>query len=78
MPVRASEEVEGFDKLQEMVDKWDGVIKSPTKHNLKIFADRQTYEAMEELAQIQSKSAHQLAMEVIRNYVASHQNGKEE
>ncbi|XP_028554576.1 sulfite reductase 1 [ferredoxin], chloroplastic isoform X2 [Dendrobium catenatum] len=68
----------GFDKLQEMVNKWDGVIKSPTKHNLKIFADRQTYEAMEELAQIQSKSAHQLAMEVIRNYVSSQQNGKEE
>ncbi|KAK8964940.1 hypothetical protein KSP40_PGU012597 [Platanthera guangdongensis] len=68
----------GFDRLQEMVDKWDGVLKVPPKHNLKIFADRQTYEAMDELAQLQSKTAHQLAMDVIRNYVASHQNGKEE
>ncbi|KAK8916534.1 hypothetical protein KSP39_PZI022950 [Platanthera zijinensis] len=68
----------GFDRLQEMVDKWDGVVKVPPKHNLKIFADRQTYEAMDELAQLQSKTAHQLAMDVIRNYVASHQNGKEE
>lgn len=68
----------GFDKLQEMVDKWDGVVKAPSKHNLKIFADRQTYEAMDELAQLQSKTAHQLAMDVIRNYVASQQNGKEE
>lgn len=68
----------GFDKLQEMVDKWDGVVKTPPKHNLKIFADRQTYEAMDELAQLQSKTPHQLAMDVIRNYVASQQNGKEE
>ncbi|KAG0487263.1 hypothetical protein HPP92_009358 [Vanilla planifolia] len=68
----------GFDKLQEMVDKWDGIVERPAMHNLKLFADRWTYEAMEELAQMQNKTAHQLAMEVIRNYVAAQLNGKEE
>jgi sulfite reductase (ferredoxin) len=33
---------------------------------------------MDGLAKLQNKNAHQLAMEVIRNYVASNQNGKGE
>jgi len=33
---------------------------------------------MDGLAKLQNKSAHQLAIEVIRNYVASNQNGKGE
>lgn len=69
---------QGFEKLQDRVDKWDGVVKSPARYNLKLFADKETYEAMEELAVLQNKSAHQLAIEVVRNFVASQQNGKSE
>ncbi|KAF8041185.1 hypothetical protein BT93_B3190 [Corymbia citriodora subsp. variegata] len=68
----------GFEKLQEWVDKWDGVVKAPARYNLKLFADKETYEAMEELAKVQDKSAHQLAIEVVRNFVAAQQNGKAE
>ncbi|KAK7264036.1 hypothetical protein RJT34_31638 [Clitoria ternatea] len=68
----------GFEKLKEYVEKWEGPIVAPARHNLKLFADKETYEAMDELAKLQNKSAHQLAMEVIRNYVASNQNGKGE
>lgn len=66
----------GFEKLQEMVDKWDGIPKSSGKFNLKLFADKETYQAVDELAKLQNKTAHQLAMEIIRNYVAAEQNGK--
>ncbi|KAI7991010.1 hypothetical protein LOK49_LG12G00733 [Camellia lanceoleosa] len=68
----------GFDKLQELVDKWEGPVESSSRFNLKLFADRETYEAVDELARVQNKNAHQLAMEVIRNFVASQQNGKSE
>ncbi|CAL9148676.1 sulfite reductase [ferredoxin], chloroplastic [Musa acuminata AAA Group] len=69
----------GFDTLQELVEKWEGPGESSSsRFNLKIFSDRQTYEAMANLAKLQNKSAHQLAMEVIRNYVAAQQNGKGE
>ncbi|KAG9449418.1 hypothetical protein H6P81_009383 [Aristolochia fimbriata] len=68
----------GFEKLQEMVEKWDGLPQSPSRYNLKLFADKETYEAVDELAKLENKSAHQLAMEVIRNYVAAQQNGKGE
>ncbi|XP_052187376.1 sulfite reductase [ferredoxin], chloroplastic-like [Diospyros lotus] len=66
----------GFDKLQELVDKWEGPVASSSLCNLKLFADRETYEAMDELARLQNKNAHQLAMEVIRNYVTSQQTGQ--
>ncbi|KAM0950368.1 putative assimilatory sulfite reductase (ferredoxin) [Dioscorea sansibarensis] len=68
----------GFEKLQEMVEKWDGLPEPPSRMNLKLFADRQTYEAVDELARLQNKTAHQLAMEVIRNFVSTQQNGKSE
>ncbi|KAJ7979580.1 Sulfite reductase [Quillaja saponaria] len=68
----------GFEKLQELVEKWEGPVVAPARYNLKLFADRETYEAMDELARLQSKNAHQLAMEVVRNFVASQQNGKSE
>lgn len=68
----------GFEKLQEMVDKWEGVVEAPSRYNLKLFADKETYEAIDELAKLQNKNAHQLAMEVVRNYVAAQQNGKSE
>ncbi|XP_027353971.1 sulfite reductase [ferredoxin], chloroplastic isoform X2 [Abrus precatorius] len=68
----------GFVKLKELVEKWEGPVVAPARHNLKLFTDKETYEAMDELAKLQNKSAHQLAMEVIRNYVASNQNGKGE
>jgi len=61
-----------------MVEKWDGLIETPSRYNLKLFTDKHTYEAMDELARLQNKTAHQLAMEVVRNYVASQQNGKGE
>lgn len=68
----------GFEKLKEYVEKWEGPVAAPTRHNLQLFADRETYEAMEESAKLQNKTAHQLAMEVIRNYVAANQNGKDD
>ncbi|KAE8677212.1 hypothetical protein F3Y22_tig00111542pilonHSYRG00148 [Hibiscus syriacus] len=68
----------GFEKLHELVDKWEGPVQSPARYNLKPFTDKETYEAMEELAKLQNKTAHQLAMEVIRNFVAAQQNGKSE
>jgi sulfite reductase (ferredoxin) len=43
---------------------------------LKLFTDKETYEAVDELASLENKTAHQLAMEVIRNFAASQQNGK--
>lgn len=61
-----------------MVEKWDGLPEPPSRMNLKLFADRSTYEAMDELARLQNKTAHQLAMEVIRNFVSTQQNGKSE
>ncbi|KAE8700262.1 Sulfite reductase [Hibiscus syriacus] len=67
----------GFEKLQELVNKWEGPVQAP-RYNLKLFADKQTYEAMEELAKLQNKSAHQLAIEVIRTFVAAQQNGRSE
>lgn len=69
---------QGFEKLQAWVDNWDGVVKRPSGYNLKIFADKDTYEAVEELAALQNKSAHQLAIEVVRNFVAAQQNEKKE
>lgn len=68
----------GFEKLQEWVDKWEGVVSAPTKYNLRLFSDKDTYNKMDELAKLQNKTAHQLAMEVVRNYVAAQQNGKGE
>uniref|UniRef100_A0A2P2JA17 Sulfite reductase [ferredoxin], chloroplastic n=1 Tax=Rhizophora mucronata TaxID=61149 RepID=A0A2P2JA17_RHIMU len=68
----------GFEKLQEWVDKWEGVVTTPPKYNLRLFSDKDTYNRIEELAKLQNKTAHQLAMEVIRNYVAAQQNGKGE
>ncbi|MQM14593.1 hypothetical protein Taro_047527 [Colocasia esculenta] len=68
----------GFEKLQEIVEKWEGPVESRARHNLKLFADKETYEAVSELAQLQNKTAHQLAMEVVRNFVATQQNGKGE
>ncbi|XP_062171589.1 sulfite reductase [ferredoxin], chloroplastic [Alnus glutinosa] len=68
----------GFEKLQELVDKWEGPELAPSRYNLKLFADKETYEAMDKLSKLQNKNAHQLAMEVIRNFVASQQNGKGE
>ena len=49
---------------------------APARYNLRLFADKETYEAMDELAKLQNKNAHQLAIEVVRNFVASQQNGK--
>jgi sulfite reductase (ferredoxin) len=69
---------QGCEKLQELVDKWEGPELAPSRYNLKLFADKETYEAMDKLSKLQNKNAHQLAMEVIRNFVASQQNGKGE
>lgn len=69
---------QGFEKLKELVEKWDGPVIAPARYNLKLFADKDTYEAMDDLAKLQNKNAHQLAMEVIRNYVAAQQNGRNE
>ncbi|KAL2940797.1 Sulfite reductase 1 [ferredoxin] chloroplastic [Bienertia sinuspersici] len=74
--VKIQELEKGFEKLQGLVDKWEGVPKSSGKFNLKLFADKETYQAVDELAKLQNKTAHQLAMEIIRNYVAAEQNGK--
>ncbi|KAK4358892.1 hypothetical protein RND71_021121 [Anisodus tanguticus] len=66
----------GFEKLGELVEKWEGIPESSSCYNLKLFADKGTYEAVDALAKIQHKNAHQLAIEIVRNYVASQQNGK--
>ncbi|XP_055833428.1 sulfite reductase 1 [ferredoxin], chloroplastic [Solanum dulcamara] len=66
----------GFEKLGDFVEKWEGIPESSSRYNLKLFADKETYEAMDALARIQNKNAHQLAIEIVRNYVASQQNGK--
>lgn len=66
---------QGFEKLKELVEKWEGPVEQVSRFNLKLFADRQTFEAVAELAKRQNKSAHQLAMEVIRDYVASQGKG---
>ncbi|KAL9404962.1 hypothetical protein Peur_001934 [Populus x canadensis] len=68
----------GFEMLQEWVDKWDGVVATRPTYNLRLFTDKDTYEKMDELAKLQNKTAHQLAMEVIRNYAATQQNEKGE
>ncbi|CAM8970274.1 unnamed protein product [Rhodiola kirilowii] len=68
----------GFEKLQELVDKWEGPETAASQFSLKLFTDKNTYEAVDSLAKLQNKTAHQLAMEVVRNYVASQQNGKSE
>ncbi|CAA2961907.1 Sulfite reductase 1 [ferredoxin], chloroplastic [Olea europaea subsp. europaea] len=66
----------GTEKLHEMVDKWEGIPLTASRYNLKLFSDKETYEAMDALARHEDKSSHQLAMEAIGNYVASQQNGK--
>ncbi|CAA2979006.1 sulfite reductase 1 [ferredoxin], chloroplastic-like [Olea europaea var. sylvestris] len=66
----------GTEKLQELVDKWEGIPQAASHYNLNLFADKETYEAIDSLAKLQDKSPHQLAMEIISNFVASHQNGK--
>lgn len=63
---------QGFEKLKGLVEEWDGSVPAPTRYNLRLFADKDTYEAMDDLARVQNKNAHQLAMEIIRNYVAAH------
>ncbi|KAJ8638015.1 hypothetical protein MRB53_012282 [Persea americana] len=68
----------GIEKLQEIVEKWEGPVKAMSQFSLKLFADKETYEAMDELAKHQNKNAHQLALEVIRNFVAAQENGKAE
>ncbi|PHT34656.1 Sulfite reductase [ferredoxin], chloroplastic [Capsicum baccatum] len=66
----------GFKKLGALVDKWVGIPASSSRYTLKLFSDKETYEAMDALARLQNKNAHQLAIEIVRNYVASQQNGK--
>ncbi|CAA6653631.1 unnamed protein product [Spirodela intermedia] len=61
----------GFEKLRDLVEKWEGPAEARPRFGLKLFSDKETYEAMSEIAQTQNKTAHQLAMEVIRSYVAS-------
>lgn len=70
--------LQGFDNLQETVEKWEGLVERSSRSNLKLFVDKETYEAMDSLAKLQNKNVHQLAMEVISNFVHSQQNGKSE
>lgn len=70
--------LQGFDNLQETVEKWEGLVERSSRSNLKLFVDKETYEAMDSLAKLQNKNVHQLAMEVISNFVDSQQNGKSE
>ncbi|CAN1750888.1 Sulfite reductase [ferredoxin], chloroplastic (Fragment) [Linum perenne] len=68
----------GFETLQELVDKWEGIEAAPKKNVLRLFTDKDMFKKMDELAKLQNKSAHQLAMDVLRNYVAAQENGKAE
>ncbi|CAN4117988.1 unnamed protein product [Withania somnifera] len=74
--VKVQDLEKGFEKLGEVIEKWEGIPASSSRFTLKLFADKETYEAMDALGRIQNKIAHQLAIEVVRNYVASHLNGK--
>ncbi|CAK7331076.1 unnamed protein product [Dovyalis caffra] len=75
---RQSKESFGDFTNRVWVEKWDGVVATRPTYNLILFTDKDTYEKMDELAKLQNKTAHQLAMEVIRNYAAARQNGKGE
>ncbi|KAL5990118.1 transcriptional regulatory protein [Asimina triloba] len=66
----------GFDELQEIVSNWKGLGRASSQVNLKLFTDKETYEAMDELAKLQNKAAHHLAMEVIRDFVAANAKSK--
>ncbi|CAN0901771.1 Sulfite reductase 1 [ferredoxin], chloroplastic [Linum grandiflorum] len=68
----------GFETLQEWVEKWEGIEEAPRRSVLRLFSDKDTFKKMDELAKLQNKTAHQLAMEVLRNYVAAEENGKAE
>ncbi|XP_058081901.1 sulfite reductase 1 [ferredoxin], chloroplastic-like [Magnolia sinica] len=57
----------GFDKLKETIEKWEGISKALTRFYLKLFINKDTYKAMDELAKLQNKTTHQLAMEVSCN-----------
>ena len=45
----------GFEKLKEFIEKWEGPAVPPTRHNLKLFTDKDTNEAMDGLAKLQNK-----------------------
>ncbi|XP_045825408.1 LOW QUALITY PROTEIN: sulfite reductase [ferredoxin], chloroplastic [Trifolium pratense] len=46
----------GFEKLKEFIEKWEGpVVPQTTRHNLKLFTDKETYEAMDGLAKLQTR-----------------------
>ncbi|MCD7465650.1 transcriptional regulatory protein [Datura stramonium] len=66
----------GFDKLGALVEKWEGIPESASRYNLKLFADKETYEAMDALARIQDKNAHQLAIEIVRTMLLPNKMGK--
>ncbi|XXG56496.1 hypothetical protein AAC387_Pa03g3887 [Persea americana] len=46
----------GIEKLQERVEKWEGLVKATSHFNLKPFADKETHEAMNELAKHHNKN----------------------
>lgn len=62
----------GFDKLEEMVKKWKGIKAS--RYTLKVFAGKETYEAMAKLAVAQGMDASELSAEIIQNYAREAQN----
>jgi hypothetical protein len=62
----------GFDKLEEMVKKWKGIKTS--RYTLKVFAGKETYEAMAKLAVAQGMDASELSAEIIQNYAREAQN----
>ncbi|KAJ4840302.1 transcriptional regulatory protein [Turnera subulata] len=68
----------GFEQLQEWVDTWDSSKITPARFHISLFTDKDTFEKLKGLADLQSKSTHQLALEVIRNYVSAQQNGRAE
>lgn len=62
----------GFDKLEDMVKKWKGIKAS--RYSLKVFAGKETYEAMTKLAEAQGMDASELSAEIIQNYVREAEN----
>ncbi|XXG74029.1 hypothetical protein AAC387_Pa07g2853 [Persea americana] len=52
------------------------MVERSLRSNLKLLVDKETYEAMDSLAELQNKNVRQSAMEVILNFFAAEQNGK--
>uniref|UniRef100_A0A0C9S9I4 assimilatory sulfite reductase (ferredoxin) n=1 Tax=Wollemia nobilis TaxID=56998 RepID=A0A0C9S9I4_9CONI len=57
----------GFDKLLDIVSSWKGLRLS--KYSLKVYTEKETYEALTKLAEARGVDANDLSAEIIENYI---------